>query len=278
MIRLVQLPAWRDNYIYLLVNGAEALCVDPPEAGPVLDAIERLGVRLKAVLNTHHHGDHIGGDAELREKTGCEVIGPGHDRGRFPELTRAATVGEPLDVIGLTLRVLDVHAHTSSHVCYALDAPVDEVIRHGHEGAPTVQPALARRPALFVGDSLFLAGCGRLFEGTADDLTRVMEVYRGESPDALVCCAHEYTASNLRFATHVLPENTAVKERLARLEYEMGEAKSSVPGTLREELATNPFLLAFDPTWRGAMANHVEGASDDTVSVLGALRAAKDSF
>lgn len=264
MLTLVQIPCLTDNSAWLVVSGGQAFVVDPPVAEPVLARLEATGARLAAVLNTHHHPDHTGGNIALREATGCEIVGNARDADRLPGLTRAVEPGGTVGVAGLALRVLDVKAHTRAHVAYALDEPVDEVIRHGHGGIETSIPRLARRPALFVGDALFAAGCGRLFEGTPTDLERSLRTLSREDPRALVCCAHEYTASNLRFARHALPDNRAIAARVDRLDEEMGAAKSSLPSTLEEELATNPFLLAL--------------TAADPVDAVGALRRAKDAF
>lgn len=278
MLTLRQIPAWNDNYIWMLDDGRQAWVVDAPEAGPVLEALAEHGLQLEAVLNTHHHGDHVGGNLELKEKTGCRILGPAHDEARIPGITEGAVVGQTVSVLGLALRVLDVRAHTRGHICYALDEKVDRVVRHGHDGAEVEIPRLAGRPVLFVGDSLFLAGCGRLFEGTPADLRASMEVYRAESPEALVCCAHEYTASNLRFAVHVLPDVPAVGERAAALDEERGASGSSVPDTLARERATNPFLLAFEPERQPGLWARVGGEGGSVEALLGALRAAKDNF
>ncbi len=279
MLELVQIPVWRDNYAYLLCNGARALVVDPPEAAAVLAVLrQRADLRLEAVINTHHHPDHVGGNVPLVEATGCEIVGPAHDSERIPALTRPVAIGETVDVAGVSLRVLDVHAHTRGHIAFACDTAIERVVRHGHDGEATVVDRLNGRPALFVGDSLFLGGCGRLFEGTPADLHVSMTVLAAESSDALVCCAHEYTGSNLRFAAHVLPHDGAVRARLNGLDEERAGSSSSVPDTLAREFETNPFLMALDASHRDTMSAVLGVSSEDTVNVLGALRSAKDRF
>lgn len=264
MLALVQIPCLTDNSAWLVVSDGAAFVVDPPAAEPVLARLATTGARLVAVVNTHHHGDHTGGNLALARATGCEIVGNARDAERLPGLSRGVEPGCSIDVAGLVLRVLDVSAHTRGHVAYALDASVDEVLRHGHGGTEVAEPRLGGRPALFVGDALFAAGCGRLFEGTPADLERALRALAREDPRALVCCAHEYTASNLRFARQALPGNEAIAARAAGLDDEMGRARSSLPSTLEEELRTNPFLLALD--------------APDPVFAVGALRRAKDAF
>lgn len=280
MLTLRQVPVWNDNYAYILANGERALVVDAPEADPVLAVAGEMGVRIETLLNTHHHPDHVGSNADLVAATGCTVVAAAHDRERIPHASAEAVVGETISAIGLTFRVLDVRAHTMGHIAYALDDNIDVVIQHGHQGAPHQAQHLSQRPAIFVGDSLFAAGCGRLFEGTPFDLEAAMRTLVAEDERALVVCAHEYTASNLAFATSIdtqSPHDLAIKARAKALVQDMGIAKSSVPSTLETERETNPFLLALfdEPCAAYAKALDVEPLP---ASVLGALRQAKDHF
>ncbi len=265
-MRLIQIPCLSDNTAWLVVDeAARAFVVDPSEAAPVRARLESDGLTLASIVLTHHHADHTGGTADLVAATGARVIGHAADSSRLPPLDTAAM---PSDIVtplpGVTLRMLDVHAHTRTHVAYVMDRVVDRVTRHGH-AADAVDEDVARlagRPALFVGDTLFAAGCGRLFEGTPADLFAALSLLAAQNPRALLCCAHEYTAANLRFAVHALPDVKAIAERARALDVEMGAARSSLPSTLEEEIATNPFLLALH----------------DGVDALGALRRAKDVF
>lgn len=264
MLELIQIPCLTDNYAWLVVDGAQALVVDPAEAAPVLDRLAPTGAQLAAVLVTHHHDDHVGGIDELVAATGCAVVGNARDGGRIPRLSRRVDPGQTTVVAGLPLEVLDVSGHTLGHVAYACARRFGVVRRHGHGGSETEVARLAGRPALFVGDALFGAGCGRLFEGTKEMLAAALATLAARNPSSLVCCAHEYTAANLRFAQAALPDHDAIRARALGLDEEMGAAKSSVPSTLEEELATNPFLLALH--------------DDEPAAAVGELRARKDVF
>jgi hydroxyacylglutathione hydrolase len=272
MITIEQLPALDDNTIWAVAidddtaatDRRRAFVVDPGDPGPVMAWLQRTDRQLAAILCTHHHGDHVGGVDALQQATGCRVVGASRDRDRLPALSDAVAPGDVVVVAGLSLRVLDVAAHTRGHIAFALDAPVDVVIRHGHGGGAEAVADLAGRPALFVGDSLFGAGCGRLFEGTGAQLHAALSTLSAQDPRSLVCCAHEYTAANLRFAVVACPDVPAVGARLAALSAEMAATASSLPSTLALEQATNPFLLALH--------------GPDPVAAVTDLRRRKDTF
>lgn len=280
MKRLIQIPAFADNYIYVAVgHDGQAFVVDPAEAAPVLAWLKKNPeVSLKAVVNTHHHFDHVGGNEELKATLGVQVVGAAHDADRITGITQEVSPGQTVEVAGMEMSVLDVKAHTRAHIAYRTHGRFDEVIRHGHEGEAHAIEKLGGRPALFVGDAIFLGGCGRLFEGSAEDLALSMQMLAKQPPDALVCCAHEYTQSNLRFAAHIFPKDTAIAERLAGLEAEMASSGSSVPGILRQEFSTNPFMLGLSPPIAAAYAQRHELPNSEPATVLGAMRAQKDSF
>jgi hydroxyacylglutathione hydrolase len=260
-MRVLPVPCLRDNYAYLLAGeGAKtALVVDPSEAGPVLAALEQHGLELVGILNTHHHHDHVGGNEELVRATGvAEVCGHASDRGRIPGQTRFLEHGATLELAGLRFRILHVPGHTRGAVSYVADAPGGG--------------------AVFTGDTMFAGGCGRLFEGTAAEMYESLNVKLGALPDETrVYCGHEYTANNLRFAAALEPDNAAVAAKAARVSALRARGEPTVPSTIGEERATNPFMRCAVPAVARAVAARLDGRGDP-VSVLGAVRAAKDAF
>jgi len=249
-MRVLPVPCLEDNYAYLLTAGTDAVVVDPSEAAPVIAALEREGLRLVAILNTHHHFDHVGGNEALLERFGkMPVFAHESDQGRVPAQTDHVHEGRKIEVAGLTFDALHVPGHTTGAVAY---------VGHG---------------AVFTGDTLFVAGCGRLFEGTAAMMyTSLCEKLAKLPPETKVYCGHEYTASNLRFALHVEPDNLAVKDKLAKVTALRESGQATVPSTIAEELATNPFLRASEP----AVQRKFPG--ETPADVLGAVRKAKDGF
>jgi hydroxyacylglutathione hydrolase len=236
-LRIERIPTLSDNYTYLLIceESGEAAAVDAPEAGPVVKRVEATGARVSKLLSTHHHADHCMANPELAKRYGAPVFGHASDEGRLPGLTDGLEEGDTLSVGRRTAHILHIPAHTRGHIAYVFEE--DE--------------------AVFCGDTLFAAGCGRLFEGTPEMMFRALHEKLGKLPDTMrVFCGHEYTESNLRFAAHVEPENRAVAEKLARVEqtrarraadwHEATPDEMTIPSTLAEERATNPFLRAND--------------------------------
>jgi hydroxyacylglutathione hydrolase len=257
-MRVIPVPCFSDNYAYLVVcdQTHEAAVVDASEAAPVLKAVEQAGVKLKAIWSTHHHPDHVMGNEEVARTLGIDVIS-GHvsDRGRVPGQTRFLDTGDTVSVGTITARAIHIPGHTLGAVAYAIDAGDDR--------------------AVFTGDTLFLAGCGRLFEGTPAQMHASLASLAALDARTRVYCGHEYTASNLRYAHHVEPSNAAVKRALDAANATRGEGKPTVPGTLANEKETNPFLRVGSPEIRKTLGI-AEAASD--VDAFAAIRKAKDGF
>ena len=251
-LTLVTVPCLEDNYAFLIhdeASGRTAL-VDAPEAAPIRAELDRRGWRLDDILITHHHADHVQAIAELRE--GARVIGNATDRHRLPPLDLAVLPGDPLEVCGDGVTVIDTPGHTIGHVSYHFP-----------------RSALA-----FTADTLMALGCGRLFEGTAQQMWDSLLKLRALPPDTTICSGHEYTEANGRFALTVDPENDRLRDRLARVRAARSRNEPTVPSSLLEEIETNPFLRADDPVLKSAMGM----ADRPDAEVFGAIRSAKDSF
>jgi hydroxyacylglutathione hydrolase len=249
-LRIERIPTLSDNYTYLLVceQSGEAAVVDAPELAPVVRRVEALGVSLRKILSTHHHPDHAAANPELAKRYGAPVFGHRSDADRLAGFTNGLEEGDTISVGRETARVLFIPAHTRGHIAYVFDAA----------------------KAVFCGDTLFAAGCGRLFEGTPEMMFRAMAKLGALPDDTRVFCGHEYSAGNLRFAAHVEPDNAAVKaalERVAKIRanaakdwHDATPAEMVVPTTIADEHATNPFMRA------------------GSIEELGRRRAAKDKF
>jgi hydroxyacylglutathione hydrolase len=256
VMNLVALPAFADNYIWILHDGRQALVVDPGDAAPVIEALDRLGLALTGILVTHHHADHVGGLVDLMPRLQGEIHGPAHER--MPVSVIPHEAGDTLQWQGVNFTVLEVPGHTLGHIAYFAEA------------APG-------GPLLFCGDTLFSAGCGRLFEGTPaqmhDSLSRLAEL-----PSATrVCCAHEYTISNLRFARAAEPGNTDAAEHMARCEALRAEGRPTLPSTIGLERRINPFMRCAEPALAASALEH-GASSEDPVEVFAALREWKNNY
>lgn len=262
-MNLVALPAFADNYIWMLHDGREALVVDPGDAAPVLDALDEFGLALTAILVTHHHGDHTGGLAELQARLQGPIHGPAHERMPVPVTPHEA--GDVVQWQGLSFDVIDVPGHTSGHIAYYAEKTA-ETAETAHQG-----------PLLFCGDTLFSAGCGRLFEGTPAQMHASLSRLAALPGATRVCCAHEYTLSNLRFAHAAEPDNTAVTTHQAHCEALRAAGQPTLPSTIGLERRINPFMRCDLPTL--AAAAHAQGAtSEDPVAVFAALREWKNTY
>ncbi|MDT8319701.1 MAG: hydroxyacylglutathione hydrolase, partial [Xanthomonadales bacterium] len=223
-LNITAIPAFADNYIWLLrTDGISCAVVDPGEAEPVLGKLRESGLELEYILLTHHHPDHTGGVAHLVDELGPQVYGP-HDP-RIPGQDRSLAEGETIDLprLGLQFNVIEVPGHTSTHIAF-----------YGHG-------------CLFCGDTLFSVGCGRLFEGTPEQMQDSLDKLAALPPETRVFCAHEYTLSNCDFALEVEPGNRALQRRASQVEAARAVGRITVPSTLGEELAVNPFLRTREP-------------------------------
>jgi hydroxyacylglutathione hydrolase len=255
-MNLIALPAFSDNYIWMLHDGQRAVVVDPGESAPVLRALDSHGLELAAILVTHHHADHVGGVDELRSRLQGPVYGP--RRERIPQPCVALDDGDAVDVLGLRFEVIDVPGHTSGHIAYFTE-----------DGGGA--------PILFCGDTLFSGGCGRLFEGTPAQMHHSLSRLAALPGATRVCCAHEYTLSNLKFARAVEPVNQALTDYTAWCEAQRAVGEPTLPSSIATERLVNPFLRCAEPGV--ALTARTRGApSTDPVAVLAALRQWKNEF
>jgi hydroxyacylglutathione hydrolase len=256
-MNLVALPAFSDNYIWMLHDDRQAIVVDPGDAAPVLAALDARGLALAAILVTHHHPDHVGGLAALRGRLHGPVYGPARET--IPAPFTALADGDTASALGLHFQVIDVPGHTAGHIAYFLPASAGQA------------------PLLFCGDTLFSGGCGRLFEGTPAQMHRSLGRLAALPGNTRVCCAHEYTESNLRFAQAVEPANAALADYTAACRQLRAQGEPTLPSSIATELAVNPFMRCDAPDVISAA--RAQGAADSSgAAVLGALREWKNGF
>lgn len=254
MADVVPLRAFKDNYVWTLRNEKHAAVVDPGEPGPVLEYLRRENLELAAVLATHHHADHVGGIAELRSHYRVPVYGPRKEP--IDTLTHPVSGGDEVGIpeLGVTFSVLDIPGHTRAHIAYY--------------GAG----------ALFCGDTLFACGCGRVFEGTPEQMYDSLEKLRALPDDTKVYCGHEYTIANIGFAQAVEPSNRALAARLERDRKLREHGLPTLPSTLGEEKATNPFLRCLEPAVVESANKYLGVRASDPVRVFAAIRDWKNRF
>jgi hydroxyacylglutathione hydrolase len=258
-MNLVALPAFADNYVWMIDDGARAWVVDPGDATPVQEALDRRGLSLAGILVTHHHPDHVGGVDDLRPRlaaTGGSVHGPARERIPQPCVPHAG--GDRIQVLGHPFEVIDVPGHTAGHIAY-------------------VQRDDPAAPLLFCGDTLFSAGCGRLFEGTAAQMHASLAALAALPPVTRVCCTHEYTLGNLRFAAAVEPGNPAIAAHTRHCEVLRAASQPTLPSSIGLELEINPFLRCDRPEVI-ASARSQGATDDDASSVFAALREWKNHY
>jgi hydroxyacylglutathione hydrolase len=257
-MKLIPLPAFQDNYLWLLHDGQRALVVDPGDAGPVQAYLAEQGLQLTAILVTHHHPDHIGGVDALRDATDAPVFGPARER-IPPPYTRLAE-GDEVNALGLRFHVFDVPGHTAGHIAYYCG---------NFEGAPL----------LFCGDTLFSGGCGRLFEGTPAQMLDSLDKLAALPGPTRVCCTHEYTLGNLKFAASVEPGNSQLVHYRQQCEQRRSRGEPTLPSTIALENSVNPFLRTRQPAVaQAARGQHPAADPADPVAVFAALRQWKNEF
>jgi hydroxyacylglutathione hydrolase len=248
MLDVVPVRAFKDNYVWTLRNATHAAVVDPGEAQPVLDYVRGQKLKLAAILATHHHPDHVGGIAQLRSQYDVPVYGPKKEP--IPTLTHPVSEGDTVTIpeLGASFSVLDIPGHTRAHIAYY--------------GAGS----------LFCGDTLFACGCGRVFEGTAEQMYASLEKLRALPDATKVYCGHEYTLANIGFAKGVEPGNKALSAREERDRRLREAGKPTVPSTMADEKATNPFLRCLEPAVVESVNKYLGTRVSDPVRVFAAIR------
>lgn len=254
-MKVITIPCLYDNYSYLIIDNGQAAVVDPSEAWPVMQAVDKHNVQLSAVLCTHHHHDHIGGVADLLDEyDALAIYGFYQDKKRIPAITHPLEDNEQVSLCGLDMEVLHTPGHTSTHIVYRIE------------------------DHLFVGDTLFGAGCGRLFEGTPEQMVHSLDRICSSPGSSRIYFGHEYTELNLRFSAEVDPGNAAVRARAAQVADLRSRDLPSTPSILADELATNPFLRAEDSSIIDKLKSEGRISGAGRVEVFGALRELRNHF
>ena len=253
-LQIEQINCLSDNYGYLVHDpeSGETACIDTPETAPILDRLTQKGWVLSHIWNTHHHYDHAGNNLEIKQATGCQIIGPAGEADKIPGIDRAVDDGDVVQLGAHQAHILNVGGHTLGHIAYHL-------------------PATAHA---FVGDSLFALGCGRVFEGTMAQMWGSLQKLAALPRATQVFCAHEYTAANAAFAATIDPDNPNLQQRIAEITALRAQNQPTVPTDIGVELDTNPFLRPADASIRQHL--NMVGASD--ADVFAEIRARKDSF
>ena len=251
-MNITPIPAFSDNYIWMIVHEGTAAVVDPGDPAPVLKALKEQGLALDAILITHHHFDHTGGVSALKSATGCRVIGP--DNPKIPDIDETMIEGTQVTVLGYGFEVMEVPGHTLDHIAY-----------HSVENG-----------TLFCGDTLFVGGCGRVFEGTFPMMQRSLAKLSDLPSETKVYCTHEYTMANLRFARKVEPSNTDLMAQLDNCQQRRDNDLPTVPSTIGQEQRINPFLRWHSPAIIAQLKQEGRHTGDSPADVFGAVRGWKD--
>ncbi|MEE9356377.1 MAG: hydroxyacylglutathione hydrolase [Methylococcaceae bacterium] len=254
MLQIEQLPVLTDNYIYLLHDDVtdQTAVVDPALSEPVLQALKKHGWHLDYILNTHHHGDHVGGNLQLKKATGCKIIGSVYDQYRIPEIDQTVTEGDEIQLGSQTAKVLFTPGHTLGHINYYF----------------------ADNAALFCGDTLFKMGCGRLFEGSAEQMWQSMLQLKALPEKTRVYCAHEYSQNNGQFALTLEDDNPVLQQTMIEVRQCRLQNLPTVPTTIGLEQATNPFFRPDSPT----IQQKLQLENHPLVDVFAEIRRRKDHF
>ena len=254
MLKIIQIPVLKDNYIYLIIEESTGItaCVDPAVYEPVDSKLNELGKKLDFILNTHHHNDHVGANIQLQKKYDCKIVGNEKDKARIPGINIFLNEGDKFFIGNTHCEVIEASGHTIGHICYHF--PEDKLV--------------------FCGDTLFSLGCGRLFEGTPDVMVESLLKIRSLPNNTKVYCAHEYTLNNANFALSLEPKNNKLKKKIEQIKTRRSKGLSTIPSTLGEEKILNPFLR-FD---NDAFIKSVGLKKKSNIENFKVIREMKDNF
>ncbi len=256
MLTICAIPAFDDNYIWMLKFNNQAVVVDPGDATPVKAALKEMGVTLNAIIITHHHHDHTGGVKALLEDTKVPVYGPHNSK--YKGVTHPLKDNDKIQLLGESFSIKEVPGHTLDHICYFLED--------------------TNTPAIFCGDCLFLAGCGRVFEGSMQQMLDAMEYFKQLPSHTKVYCTHEYSLNNLAFAQAVEPDNSDIQQTIDECKITREKNKPTLPSTIEKERLINPFLRFEETCVKQSAEKFSTTTLTDNLAVFSTLRGWKDNF